>query len=369
MAQIDSLLERMTALDASDLHLKVDTKPRYRIDGELEEIDDVPLLNRQRLEQLTNEILTEEQLQQFTAKSELDFAYGTPTLGRFRCNYFVDHWGRAAVFRRIAAAVPTFASLGLPKQLEKFAHMKRGLVLVTGSTGAGKSSTLAALVDLINASYRRHIITLEDPIEFIHASKRSIIHQRGVNYDINDFASGIHAAMRESPDVLVIGEMRDLDSIRQALTAAEIGVLVFATLHTNSAAGSIDRIIDVFPSEEQAQVRVQLAQSLAGVVSQALLRRKSGKGRVVATEVLVANNAVSNIVREGRTQDLVSVLQGGKSQGMHTLDDSLEQLVQHGIVEGREAYLHAHNKPRFERLVSDAPPVRRPVAKPVRGKA
>ncbi|MEZ5964288.1 MAG: PilT/PilU family type 4a pilus ATPase [Planctomycetota bacterium] len=351
MAQIDILLERMEALQASDLHLKVETRPRYRVHGSLEEAADLPVLSREMLERMTNEILGEEQLQVLEKEHSLDFAYGSGRLGRFRCNYFTDHWGRAAVFRRIPARVPTLAELGLPKQVERFAHLKRGLVLVTGATGAGKSSTLAALVDVINSNYRKHIITLEDPIEYLHPIKRSIIHQRGVHYDIHDFGSGIHAALRESPDVLVVGEMRDLDSIRQALTAAEIGVLVFGTLHTNSAAGSVDRIVDVFPPEEQAQVRVQLAQSLAGVVSQVLLRRRLGSGRVPAAEVLVANTAVANIVREGRTQDLLSVLQGGKGHGMQTMDDALEQLVQQGTVETNEAALHAHNKARFERLL------------------
>lgn len=351
MAQIDVLLERMEALQASDLHLKVEMRPRYRIHGHLEAATDLPVLSREMLERMTNEILSDEQKLNLEAQHGLDFAYGNGRLGRFRCNYFVDHWGRAAVFRRIPAKVATLSELGMPKQVERFAHLKRGLVLITGATGAGKSSTLAALVDLVNSNYRKHIITLEDPIEYLHPIKRSIIHQRGVQYDISDFGSGIHAALRESPDVLVIGEMRDLDSIRQALTAAEVGVLVFATLHTNSAAGSIDRIIDVFPPEEQAQVRVQLAQSLAGVVSQALLRRRHGTGRVPAAEVLVSNTAVANIVREGRTQDLVSVLQGGKSVGMQTMDDSLEQLVNQGVVDAAEASLHAHNKPRFERLV------------------
>jgi len=351
MAQIDILLERMEALQASDLHLKVEMRPRYRIHGQLEEASDLPVLSREMLERMTNEILTEEQKQQLAAAQSLDFAYGTGKLGRFRCNYFFDHWGRAAVCRRIPVRVPTLLELGLPKQVERFAHLKRGLVLITGATGAGKSSTLAALVDVINANYRKHIITLEDPIEYLHPIKRSIIHQRGVHYDIHDFAAGIYAALRESPDVLVVGEMRDLDSIRQALTAAEVGILVFGTLHTNSSAGSIDRIIDVFPPEEQAQVRVQLAQSLAGIVSQALLPRRMGNGRVPAAEVLVATTAVANIVREGRTQDILSVLQGGKGQGMQPMDDSLEQLVSQGVVEATEAALHAHNKARFERLV------------------
>jgi twitching motility protein PilT len=354
MPQIDALLERMEALQSSDLHLKVDMRPRYRIHGALEEASDLPVLGKDLLERLTAEILSDEQKQQLANNHGLDFAYGNPKLGRFRCNFFQDHWGRAAVFRRIPSKVPSLAELGLPRTVERFAHLKRGLVLITGATGAGKSSTLAALVDLINGNYRKHIITLEDPIEFLHPIKRSIIHQRGVHYDIKDFGSGIVAALRESPDVLVIGEMRDLESIRQALTAAEVGVLVFATLHTNNAAGSIDRIIDVFPPDEQPQVRVQLAQSLAGVVSQALLRRRLGTGRVPAAEVLVGNTAVSNIVREGRTQDLVSVLQGGKSQGMQTMDDALEQLVQQGMVDASEACLHANNKPRFERLVGRA---------------
>jgi twitching motility protein PilT len=351
MPTIDALLERMEALQASDLHLKVDMKPRYRIHGELEEAADVPAIDRDLLERMLREILTEEQRRHLEASRGLDFAYGGPRLGRFRCNFFTDHWGPAAVFRRIPSRICTLAELGLPRQVERFAHSKRGLVLITGSTGAGKSSTLAALVDVINSQYRKHIITLEDPIEYVHSNKRSIVHQRGVHYDITEFGSGIIGALRQSPDVLVIGEMRDLDSIRQALTAAEVGVLVFATLHTNSAAGSIDRIIDVFPPEEQPQVRVQLAQSLAGVVSQALLRRRKGTGRVPAAEVLVGNTAVSTIIREGRTQDIATVLQGGKGQGMQTMDDALEQLVQQNLVDPDEATRHAHNKQRFERLM------------------
>jgi len=354
MTRIDALLERMSEFDASDLHLKVDMKPRFRIEGKLHEVAGTTVLDSDGLTRLITEILTPEQRNQFEHTNELDFAYGDREKGRYRINCFRDYWGPAAVFRRIPAKVPTLAELQLPASVQQFAHLSRGLVLVTGATGSGKSSSLAALIDLINENYRRHVITLEDPIEYLHSSKHSVIHQRGLHYDINDFQSGIVAACREDPDVLLIGEMRDLDSIRQAVSAAEIGILVFATLHTNSAASSIDRIIDVFPPQEQPQVRVQLSQSLAGIVSQVLLPRAEGAGRVPATEVLIGNPAVGNIIREGRTQDIATVLQGGKSQGMHTLDDSLEALVAKRIVDPADACVHAHNKPRFERMVRRA---------------
>jgi twitching motility protein PilT len=252
------------------------------------------------------------------------------------------------VFRRIPPEVPTIRELELPESVEAFAHRRGGLVLVTGATGSGKSSTLAALVDVINEQYRRHVITLEDPIEFLHPPKQSIVHQRGLHYDLTDFPSGIRAALREDPEVLLIGEMRDLETMRLALTAAEVGALVFGTLATSGAVETVDRIVEVFPSDEQPMVRSVLSHALAGVVSQVLLRRVDRPGRVVATEVLVGTPAVANLIREGKTQDLTTVIQTGRATGMHTLDDSLEGLVARGIVEAEEACYYASNKARFQ---------------------
>ena len=266
MAEIDNLLKPMVVLDASDLHLRVGIKPRYRLNGRLKEPTEVDALPSRVLLRLLRQIVNDVEWETYKNTKELDFTYETSYAGRFRCNFFVDSKGPGAVIRRIASRMPTLEDLGLPPQIENFAHLTRGLLLVTGSSGSGKSSTLAALIDIINSTYRKHIITLEDPVEYLHKNKKSIIHQRGMHRDITDFESGIHAALRQDPDVIMIGELRDLQDIRMALTAAETGILVFATLHTNSAADSIDRIIDVFPAQEQAEVRTQLSQSLAGVV-------------------------------------------------------------------------------------------------------
>jgi len=347
MPEIDSILLHAEALEASDLHLKSGMRPRLRLVGNLEEIDGFPVLAPGDVERMTTEILTSGQMDQFRHRRELDFTYGTPT-GRFRCAYFRDHQGIGAVFRRIPTGIPTLQELGLPLELEQFAHLHRGLVLVTGASGAGKSSTLAAIIDTINSKYHKHILTMEDPIEFLYQDKLGVIHQRGMHYDFDSFEEGIIAAMRQDPDVMVIGELRDLESVRQALRAAETGILVFGTLHTNSAADSIDRIIDVFPAQEQSQVRVQLSDSLAGIVSQVLLRRSDGPARIPATEVLVATSAVGSLIRECKTQDIVNVIQSGKSRGMHTLDDSLHRLVRRRMIEPQEAFIHAANKTKFE---------------------
>ncbi|HYE80246.1 MAG TPA: PilT/PilU family type 4a pilus ATPase, partial [bacterium] len=230
-------------------------------------------------------------------------------------------------------------------------HLRGGVVLVTGPTGSGKTSTLASLIDLINTQYRKHIITLEDPIEYLQPSKKSVVHQRGLHYDITDFPSGLKAALREDPDIILIGEMRDLETIRLALTAAEVGSLVFGTLHTNGAVQSVDRIIDVFPADEQPQIRAMLSQSLQGVVSQVLLKNVQTGGRIPATEVMFGSPAVSNLIREAKIQDIVSIIQAGKQQGMHTMDDSLVQLVTKKLVDPEEAYSYAENKGWFEQFV------------------
>ena len=351
MPQIDTLLEAMHQSSASDLHLKVGIRPRYRIHGRIEENERDAELTRDDVEQLTRELLSTAQAAYYAENHEIDFSYGNAQLGRFRCNCFQDYWGPAAVFRSIPARVPTMHELRLPDEVGSFAHLHRGLVLVTGSSGTGKTSTLASIIDTINQNYRKHIITLEDPIEYLHPPKKSVVHQRGMHYDIVDFESGIVDATRQDPDVILIGELRDLPSIRQALTAAELGILVFATLHTNSAADSIDRIVDVFPPNEQPQVQTMLSQCLEGVVCQALLPRIDGDGRVPATEILKTTPAVSNMIREGKTQDLSNAIQSGRSHGMHTLDDSLRNLVEEGVVDPREAYSHANNKASFEKFL------------------
>ena len=371
-AEIDNLLKPMVLLKASDLHLRVGIRPRYRLEGRLEEPTQVDALPQGVLLRLLKEILSDAEWESYRKTKELDFTYETSYAGRFRCNFFVDSLGPGAVIRRIPEQIPTVEELGLPAQVESFAHLARGLLLVTGSSGSGKSSTLAALIDVINSTYHKHVITLEDPIEYVHQNRKSIIHQRGMHHDITDFESGIHAALREDPDVIMIGELRDLQDIRMALTAAETGVLVFATLHTNSAADSIDRIIDVFPAQEQSEVRTQLSQSLAGVICQFLLERADGEGRVPAVELLQQTPAVGSVIREGNTQDIVNIIQSGRAQGMCALDDSLEALVRNGTVEPRKAFLYAQSKARFEKMLrgqTELGPRRRERARPKKQKS
>jgi twitching motility protein PilT len=347
---IDVLLEGMCAVEASDIHLKVGLAPRYRVNGDLEPVAGHEPLTRESMDLMIQEMLTEEQLERFQESQEVDVSYGDGRNGRFRCNVFLDHWGPSAAIRRLPNRIPTLKELNLPKPIEYFAHLQSGLVLVTGGTGSGKTSTLASLIDLINSQYRRHIITLEDPIEYVHSAKRSLIHQRGLHFDILSFADGLHDALREDPDVLLVGELRDQETIRLALGAAETGVLVFATLHTNGAVETIDRIVDVFPADEQAQVRAMLSYSLSGVVSQVLLKRIDVAGRLPATEVLIATPAVANMIREQKTIELMNVLQASKSKGMHTLDDSLEEMVRERRVSLEDAFTFAQNKQRFEKL-------------------
>ncbi len=351
MAQIDRLLQMMGKADASDLHLKSGMKPRFRVLGELVEIPGAGPMGRDEVDRITREILSEEQERWYQDAGEIDFAYGDVKFGRYRCNYFQEYWGPAAVYRRIPVQIPSLKELNLPAALESLIHLRGGIVLVTGPTGSGKTSTLASLLDLVNQQYRKHVITLEDPIEYLHPDKKSVVHQRGLHYDITDFPSGLRAALREDPDILLIGEMRDLETIRLALTAAEVGSLVFATLHTNGAAASVDRIIDVFPADEQPQIRAMLSQSIQGVVSQVLLKRVDTGGRIPATEVMFGTPAVSNLIRENKIQDIVSVIQAGKQQGMHTLDDSLVGLVTKKLVDPEEAFSYAENKGWFEQFV------------------
>lgn len=352
MTPLDDLLDRMKALHASDLHLKTGQKPRYRMAGALETLEDHSVLEAPELDRLCRAILTDEQKRFYDGHGEIDFGYGDLDRGRFRATYFRDHAGPAAAFRRIPASIPTIEELNLPATLDDFAHVPRGLVLVTGATGSGKTTTLASLIDLINSSYRKHVITLEDPIEYLHHSKRSVVHQRGLHYDIPSYARGIADALEEAPDVLLIGELRDAGSIRLALSATEAGMLVYSTLHTGGAVDSIHRILDAFPAEDQPLIRSMLSESLRGVVSQVLLATKDPNLRVPATEVLVGTPAVRNLIRENKTHEIPSLMQMGRPQGMHMMDDSLEEAVLQRNADASEAYGYARNKGRFEKLTA-----------------
>lgn len=351
MTELDALLDRMGPLGATDLHLKVGRAPEFRLRGVLERYEAQPPLTAERLAALTQSILTPEQSARLKAGGDLDFGYGSVARGRYRVCYYREQDGWSAAFRRLPGVIPSLAELNLPEALEDLARLPKGLVLVTGATGSGKTTTLAALIDIINGDYRKHVITLEDPVEFLHESKRSIIHQRGIGYEVPDFATGIATAMREDPDVLMIGELRDTESMRLAISAAELGILVFTTLHTNGAAASIDRIIDMFPSDEQHQVRAMLAGSLAGVVSQVLLPSKDGRGRRPATEVLFGNPAISNLIRENKIHEVSTLMQAGRARGMRTLDDSIEDLLKRGLVSPPEAVSYTSNRTRFEHFL------------------
>lgn len=347
MARIDPLLLDMMEVGASDLHLVVDQKPKYRIDGEVRVIDDQPVMHEGLLAEYLFEITEQSQRERYLDHKDFDFAYGIADKARYRCNYFFQRTGYGAVFRLIPTKILTFEQLDLPPVLKKFTEMHSGLVLVTGPTGSGKSTTLAAMIDYINNRVRRHIVTIEDPVEFVHKNKQSIISHREVGTHTGSFASALRAVPRQDADVVLVGEMRDLETIGLALTAASMGSLVYGTLHTNSAPKTIDRIIDVFPVDQQPQVRTMLAESLRGIVAQQLLRKKAGAGRVPANEILIASHAVSNIIREGKIEKIVSVLQSGKREGMQSMDDALEVLVRKEAIDGRDAYMKASEKQRF----------------------
>jgi twitching motility protein PilT len=297
---------------------------------------------------MLSEICSPERWQRFEEHGDLDFAYEMNEDNRFRCNYLKQAHGYGAVFRIIPTKIKTLEDLRVPEIIKSFGHMRGGIVLVTGPTGSGKSTTLAALIDYINANFSRHIVTIEEPIEFVHRNKKSIITQREVPEHAESFPAGLKAALREDADIVLVGEMRDLETISLALTAAETGLLVFGTLHTNNARKTVDRMIDVFPSDQQAQVRTMLAASLRGVIAQLLMKKQDGSGRVAVNEILVVNNAVSAIVREGATQKLQDVIVAGKSQGMQFMDDAIWEQLLGGVVSPHEAYMKAIDKARFQ---------------------
>jgi twitching motility protein PilT len=330
---IDELLERMVAQNASDLHVTVGTPPVIRVRGEVERLDGFDPLSPEETQQLLYRILSSEQQKQFEIKRQLDFSHSIPGLARFRVNVYFQRESIGAAFRLIPAELKTLEELGIPASLHQLAEKPRGLVLVTGPTGSGKSTTLAALIDEINRNRSEHILTIEDPIEFLHRHKRCIVNQREIGPDATSFAEALRAALRQDPDVILVGEMRDLETISTALTAAETGHLVFGTLHTQSAPSTIDRIIDVFPAEQQEQVRIQIASSLQGVVTQALLPTADGVGRVPALEILLPDDAVRNLIRQGKVEQIYSVMQTNTGRGMQTMEQSLADLIQKRIVD------------------------------------
>lgn len=348
--RIEILLEEIVRKNASDLHLQVGLPPMMRLDGSLTPFAGYPNLNAEQVEKLVFAILDEDQQRILMKDKEFDFSFAFGDLGRFRVNAFHERGNLAASLRLIPNNIKTITELGMPPVIQTFADFPRGLVLVTGPTGSGKSTTLAALVDKINTEKAKHIITIEDPIEFTHKSKRSAIVQREVHYDTYSFSAALRSSLRQDPDVVLIGEMRDLETISAAITIAETGHLVFATLHTNSAAQSIDRMIDVFPPHQQPQVRSQLANIIQGICAQRLVPAIGG-GRVVAAEVLVANPAVRNIIREGKSHQLDAVIQTGADQGMQTMDRTLVKLVQTGVVTYDDAREYAVDVNEFERLM------------------
>lgn len=348
--RIEILLEEIVRKNASDLHLQVGLPPMMRLDGVLAPFPGYNPLNAEEVEHLVFAILDDDQQKILIKDKEFDFSFAFGDLGRFRVNAFHERGNLAASLRLIPNQIKTITELGMPPVIQSFADFPRGLVLVTGPTGSGKSTTLAALIDKINSEKAQHIITIEDPIEFTHKSKRSAIVQREVHYDTYSFSAALRSSLRQDPDVVLIGEMRDLETISAAITIAETGHLVFATLHTNSAAQSIDRMIDVFPPHQQSQVRSQLANVLQGICAQRLVPAIGG-GRVVAAEVMVANPAIRNIIREGKTHQLDTIIQTGSDQGMQTMDRTLVKLVQSGVVTYDDAREFAVDLVEFERLM------------------
>ncbi len=352
MPYLDGLLLGMREVNASDLHLVVGQKPKYRVHGEVRIIEGHDVLEEGPLAGWMFELTTNDQRDRYLAERDFDFAYGIGNEARYRCNYFFQRTGYGAVFRLIPTKIQTLADLKLPEILVKLSELHSGLVLVTGPTGSGKSTTLAAMVDHINRHYRRHVVTIEDPVEFVHENNLSIITHREVGTHTRSFADALRVVPRQDADVVLVGEMRDLETISLALSAASMGTVVFGTLHTNSAPKTIDRIIDVFPPDQQAQVRTMLAEGLRGIVAQQLLRKKDGSGRVAANEILIGTHAVASIIREGKIEKIFSVLQSGRREGMQLMDDALERLVVDNVIDGWDAYMKSAEKHRFEQYAA-----------------
>jgi twitching motility protein PilT len=329
---IEDMLEHVLARDASDLHLTAGVQPTIRVNGALEPLEGFPRVLPEDTQRILYRMLSSEEQQILETQRQLDIAYSVPGLARFRVNVYYQRGALGAAFRLIPAALKTLEELKLPAILQSFVDKPRGLVLVTGPTGSGKSTTLAAIIDEINRTRSDHIMTIEDPIEFLHQHKRCVVNQRAIGADAHGFSEALRAALRQDPDVILLGEMRDLETISTALTAAETGHLVFATLHTQDAPSSVDRLIDVFPAAQQEQVRVQIAATLQGIVTQTLLPRADGRGRVAALEILLPDDAVRNLIRQAKAEQIYSIMQTGTARGMQTLEQALAELVRVGTI-------------------------------------
>jgi twitching motility protein PilT len=354
MAKIDAFFKLMHEQGASDLHLMAGLPPALRIRGEIERVK-YKVLTNDDLRAMLYEITPEQKVKVFEESGDVDFGYEIPGLARYRANFFMQKNGVAAVFREIPSTVMTCEQLGMPPVVAKLATLPRGMVLVTGPTGSGKSTTLAAIIDVANKNRKDHIITIEDPIEFVHNSQGCIINQREIGVHTNTFSSALRGALREDPDIILVGEMRDLETMALAVEAATTGHLVFSTLHTSSAAKTVDRVIEVFPAQQQPLIRSSLADGLRAVVAQTLFKRTDRKGRVVALEIMIANPAVRNLVREGKIHQIPSMIQTGRKYGMVMLDDSIMELYQKGIISADDAYAKANDKAKFRPLLNTPP--------------
>ena len=355
MAKLDALFTLLKETKGSDLHMVVGEPPKMRIHGTIQSVDGFETFTARSMKDWLVEILREDQLRTFARERDLDFAYALSGVARFRCNYFFQNAGPAAVFRIIPEKIMALGDLNLPPVLSTFSDYERGLILVTGPTGSGKSTTLAGIINDINERFAKHIVTIEDPVEFVHKPKKSVVSHREVGQHCTSFESALRAAVREDPDVILVGEMRDLETIRLALTAAEMGFLVLGTLHTNSASKTIDRIVDVFPATQQAAVRTMLSGSLVAIASQLLVKAADGKGRFCANEILISSAALGNAVREGNINMIKSIIQGGGSKGMQMMDDALERLLQAGKADPNDVYMKATEKQRFQKYLSAQP--------------
>jgi len=354
MAQIDAFFKLMNEQGASDLHLVSGQQPILRIQGDLERVK-YKTLDNDGLKKMLYEIATEDKVKVFEETGDVDFAYEIPGLARYRANFFEQKYGVGAVFREIPSTISTCEELGLPPVVKRLATLPRGLVLVTGPTGSGKSTTLAAIVDEANRTRKEHILTIEDPIEFVHKSEKAVINHREVGIHTKSFSAALRGALREDPDIILVGEMRDLETIALAIEASSTGHLVFGTLHTSSAGKTVDRVIEVFPMTQQEQVRNTLSDGIRAVLSQTLFKRIDKKGRIVALEIMIANPAVRNLIREGKTFQIPSMLQTGKKFGMQTLDDSIMELLTKKIINADDAYTKANDKARFLPFIRNPP--------------
>jgi len=347
---IDELLDFVVEKNASDLHISVDLPPVVRIDGDLKKMNYESFVP-QTAQNMLYAILRDDQIQRFEEHMELDFSYSLQKRARFRVNYYRDRGAMAAAFRLIPAMIPTVEQLGLPAVVKDLARKPRGLILVTGPTGSGKTTTMAAMINIINDEYAKHVITIEDPIEYLHTHKRSIVNQRELGQDTLEFNAALRASLREDPDVILVGEMRDHETMALAITAAETGHLVMSTLHTNTAADSVDRVIDVFPPGQQEQVRVQLSNNLVSILSQQLLARANQPGRVCAMEVCIANAAIRNLIREAKAHQVTSIVQTHTNIGMQTMDQALKDHYQNGMISYEDAMERAVNPQELSKML------------------